>query len=93
VNEEEDGNMATKVRKQVYIEPHQEAILKRLAREQGITEAEIIRRAIDQHTRVLRFPRRDLTAWEKERAFIQSLIQQGPVPGKRAWRREDLYDR
>jgi len=93
VNEEEDGNMATKVRKQVYIEPHQEAILKRLAREQGITEAEIIRRAIDQHTRVLRFPQRDLRVWEQERAFIQSLIQQGPVSGKRTGRREDLHER
>jgi len=85
--------MATKVRKQVYIEPHQEATLKRLAREQGITEAEIIRRAIDAHTRAFRLPTRDLRAWEKERAFIQSLIEQGPVSGKRTWRREDLYER
>ncbi|GAB4565242.1 MAG: ribbon-helix-helix domain-containing protein [Anaerolineae bacterium] len=85
--------MATKVRKQVYIEPHQEAILKRLAKEQGITEAEIIRRAIDQHTRVLRIPRRDLAAWEQERAFILGLIAQGPVPGKRVWRREELHER
>jgi hypothetical protein len=93
MNEEKDGNMATKVRKQVYIEPYQEAILKRLAQEQGISEAEIIRRAIDQHTRLLGLPRRDLVGWEKERAFILGLIEQGPVPGKRSWRREDLYDR
>lgn len=93
LNEEEDSNMAIKVRKQVYIEPHQEAILKRLAREQGIPEAEIIRRAIDQHTRVLRFPRRDPAVWEQERAFILNLIEQGPVPGKRTWRREELYER
>lgn len=85
--------MATKVRKQVYIEPHQEAILKRLAREQGITEAEIIRRAIDAHTRTFRLLTRDLRAWEKERAFIQGLIRQGPVAGKRTWQREDLYER
>lgn len=92
-NHREDRNVATKVRKQVYIEPHQEAILKRLAREQGITEAEIIRRAIDQHARMLRFSRRDPAVWEQERAFILGLIEQGPVPGKRTWRREDLYER
>jgi len=93
VNEEENGNMAIKVRKQVYIEPYQEAILKRLAREQGIPEAEIIRRAIDAHTRTFRPPTRDLGAWEKERAFILGLIEQGPVPGRRTWRREDLHER
>lgn len=91
-DEEEDSLMAIKVRKQVYIEPHQEAILKRLAREQGITEAEIIRQAIDQHTRMLRVPRRDLTVWEQERTFILGLIEQGPVPGERTWRREELHE-
>ncbi len=85
--------MATKVRKQVYIEPHQEALLKRLAAELGVTEAEIIRRAIDAHMRVWRFPRRNLAAWEKERAFIENLIHQGPVAGRRTWQREDLHER
>jgi len=85
--------MATKVRKQIYIEPQQDVILKRLARERGVTEAEIIRQSIDQHTRVLRFPKRDLTAWEEERAYILHLIQQGTVAGGRAWRREDLHER
>ena len=85
--------MAMKVRKQVYIEPHHEAILKRLSRERGITEAEIIRQAIEEHTSALRLPRRDLRAWEAERAFIQNLIRQGPVSGRRTWRRGDLYER
>jgi hypothetical protein len=57
-----------------------------------ISEAEFIRQAIDRHARSLRPPRRDLTAWEKERAFIDRLIQQGPVPGGRTWRREELYE-
>ncbi|GIV79911.1 hypothetical protein FKZ61_020865 [Litorilinea aerophila] len=85
--------MATKVRKQVYIEPRQEAMLKQLGKEHGLTEAEIIRRAIDQFTRSLRFPWRDPAAWEEERAFILRLIEEGPVPGQRTWRREDLYGR
>jgi len=85
--------MATKVRKQVYIEPYQEVLLKRLAAELGVTEAEIIRRAIDEHARTWRLPRRNLEAWEKERAFIENLMQQGPVAGGRTWRREDLHER
>jgi len=85
--------MASKVRKQVYIEPRQEAVLKRLGKEHGLTEAELIRRAIDQFTRTLHFPWRDLAAWEAERAYIQNLIRQGPVAGKRTWRREELHER
>ncbi|MBI3942648.1 MAG: ribbon-helix-helix domain-containing protein, partial [Chloroflexi bacterium] len=79
--------------KQIYIEPEQEERLKRLAAETGITEAEIIRDAIDQHLLMRRSPRRNLSAWEAELAFIRQLIQAGPVPGGRTWRREDLYDR
>jgi len=85
--------MSRMVRKQVYIEPRQEALLKRLVQETGATEAEIIRQAIDDHTRATLPSRRDMTAWHKELAFIDKLIRQGPVPGGRTWRREDLYER
>jgi hypothetical protein len=79
------------VRKQVYIEPRQEALIKRLVRETGTTEAEIIRQAIDRQVMTFFSPRRDLKTWQEERAFIDRLIQQGPVPGGRGWRREELY--
>ncbi|MFQ5614367.1 MAG: CopG family transcriptional regulator [Anaerolineae bacterium] len=85
--------MATKIRKQIYIEPDQEARLKQLAGALGLTEAEIIRQAIDRQTRQFRPARRNLKAWEAERAFIMQLIQQGPVPERRTWRREDLHER
>ena len=85
--------MTVRVRKQIYIEPEQEAMLKRLAGETGMPEAEIIRQAIDRHAQSLRVPRRDLRAWAREREFIARLIEQGAVPGGRNWRREDLYER
>ena len=85
--------MSRMVRKQVYIEPRQEALLKRLVRETGATEAEIIRQAIDRQAKTFLFPRPDLSAWQEERGFINRLIQQGPLPGGRRWRREDLYER
>lgn len=84
--------MVQMVRKQVYLAPHQEALLKRLARERGMTEAEIIRQAVEQIEAWVPF-RPDLKAWEQERQFLERLMEQGPVVGKRTWRREDLYGR
>ena len=85
--------MVTKVRKQVYIEPYQEQTLKHFSQREGVPEAEIIRRAIDEYTRARRILVRDLRAWERERAFIEHLITLGPVGGRRTWRREDLHER
>ncbi len=85
--------MGTKVRKQIYIEQSQEAELKTLAEQTGLSEAEIIRQAISRQARVLRLPRRELDVWETERAFIAQLMAQEPVTGARTWTREDLYDR
>ncbi len=85
--------MGRMVRKQIYIEPQQEATLKRLAQQLGVTEAEMIRQAIDRQMQMFSPPRRDIRAWQKERAFIRKLIQQGPAPGKRTWKREELHGR
>jgi len=35
------------IRKQLYIEPHQEEALKQRSRELGVSEAELVRRALD----------------------------------------------
>ncbi len=85
--------MAHKVRKQIYLDPQQEAALKRQAAATGVSEAEIIRQAIDNQTRVLRHPAAALEAWEREQEFIRSRMAQGLIAGQRTWRREDLYDR
>ncbi len=85
--------MGRKLRKQIYLDPLQEAAIKRRANEAGISEAEVIRQAIDNQTKVLRHPAAALEAWEREEEFIRSLMDQGPVPGKRTWTREDLHDR
>jgi hypothetical protein len=85
--------MTTKVRKQIYIETDQEGLLKRLAQETGRSEAEIVREAIEHHTRGLRLLRHGPGAWEEERAFILQRIALGAVPGQRTWQREDLHER
>ncbi len=42
--------MTRMLRKQIYIEKRQRALLKRLAKKCGVSEAEIIRQAIDHET-------------------------------------------
>ena len=78
---------------QISIDPGQETLLKQLTRDTGLTEAEIIRQAIDRQVHAFEQPERDLAAWERERAFIVQLIERGPVCGGRIWKREDLCER
>lgn len=85
--------MENKVRKQIYLEPQQNELLKQVSERMGVSEAEVIRQALDGHARRVRIPLRRMTAWEREKAFIQSWIDQGAVPGGRTWKREDLYER
>lgn len=84
--------MRQMVRKQIYIAPHQEQRLKRLARERGISEAELVRRGLDVVLNQEVEAPREPGAWEEEKAFIQ---QRGKLPargGQRTWRREEAYE-
>lgn len=83
----------TKTGKQFYIEPEQSEAIRQMSADMGLPEDEIIRQAIDSHVQASGYPKYDLEAWEEARSFIQALIEQGPVPGGRTWRREDLYER
>lgn len=86
--------MAQMIRKQVYIEPKQDAIIKRLALIRGVTEAEIIRKAIEREASAAPEGKGnpDHQAWEAVREFILGLIDQGSVRGGRKWNRQDIYE-
>ena len=84
-------NMAQMIRKQVYIEPAQDSILKQRARMMGIKEAEVIRRAIDRQMALLGPGFHDLEAWEREKVYIAERMAGGSVSGGRKFRREDAY--
>ena len=87
--------MAQMVRKQIYIPKRQQTVLKRMARARGISEAELIRQAIDQQTLGdnLRAIASDHDAWEKALQFMLTLRAQGPVNDQpRQWKREDAYE-
>lgn len=87
--------MSQMMRKQIYIQKRQQILLRRLAKARGVSEAEIIRQAIDEHTgsTTLRIAPSDPTAWQKAYQFMLDLQAQGPVPGqRRQWKREDAYE-
>jgi hypothetical protein len=82
------------VRKQIYIEPRQDALLKRLAELRSVSEAELIRSAIDRQLNgEVQPPPPDPVAWEEAHQFMMELRARGPIEGRaRAWVRENLYE-
>lgn len=85
--------MSHMIRKQIYIEARQEHLLKRLAKDLGTTEADLIRQGLDQVLHAGVAVTLNLQAWERERDFLTRWAKKGIVKGKRTWRREDVYDR
>lgn len=84
--------MSRMVRREIEIDAEQDEQLKRRARELGVSESELIRRAIEE---ALRRPPRDEQAWEDEMAFIEERARNLPpvVPdSERRWSREEMYD-
>jgi len=84
--------MARMVRKQIYLEPHQEQRLKTLSRLLQVSEAELIRRALDLYLRQALEECQRLEAWQRLKTFAEWWMSQGPVPGGRTWTREELYE-
>jgi len=85
--------MAQMIRKQVTLSARSGMALKRLARKTGRKESEILRQTIEQQLELAQTTgARDPAAWQEARAFIESLIAQGPVSGGRTWMREELYE-
>lgn len=84
--------MGRMVRKQVYIEPEQETLLKQRASALGVSETELIRLSIDAIGRTARGFPLALRAWEDELAFIRERARlQKAHGGQRQWSREEIY--
>ena len=83
------------IRKKVYIEERHERFLKHRARQRGVTEAEILREALDRAeisgNRGGHVP--DPAAWRKLLSFMRSLAKRRhKAPAGRTWTRESLYE-
>jgi len=87
------GNMSSQlIRKQIYIQKRQDILLKRLSKARGVSEAEIIRQAIEREFRgeVIEHP-----AASALEDFIQLALEKRLHPsttGTYHWSREDIYD-
>ncbi len=86
--------MAQMVRKQIYIAKRQQSLLKRRAKALGVSEAALIREAIDDNLRGRSGQSLSLDpgAWERALSLMRSLQAMGPLPNQhRTWKREDAY--
>lgn len=80
------------VRKQIYIEDSQNRRLKSRAKNRHVSEAEIIRRGIDLALAAEITAKRDLRAWESQKAFIRKRMEHPVGPPSERWTKEELYD-
>ena len=85
--------MSQMVRKQIYIYKRQEAQLKRISEARGVSEAEIIRNALDHEVNSQVAPYHyDEEAWAKILAFIEQRAALGITGEPYQFRREDAYE-
>jgi hypothetical protein len=81
------------IRKQVYIEPHQERRLKARAKLLGVTEAEIIRQSLERGLGEVNAQHPDPTAWARISRYIRTRRTKSGRRPVRPWRRDELYAR
>jgi hypothetical protein len=82
------------IRKQIYIEKHQQEAIRRRADAQGISEAEVVRLAIDGVTgSSLQAIPSDGAAWDRALRLMRSLQRnrRGKKASARQWNRDELY--
>jgi hypothetical protein len=87
-----EPRMSRLIRKQIYIEPEQDAVLKRRARELGVSEAELMKRGIAQVAPVSAEAERRRDAWQNITAFVATYDQLDVPQTGRDWTRDELYD-
>src|SRR5262249_27449160 len=86
------GSISRMIRKQIYLEPGQEHLLKQRANELGVSEAELIRRCLaTMGPQTVPLPL-EPQAWADELAFRRRGPDPAPSrPARGAWTREALY--
>ncbi len=87
--------MTDMVRKQIYITRRQQALLKHLSLQLGLSEAEIIRQAIDREAArgKHQIPASDEQSWQDALSFMRSLRNRSHLFAEPyRWNREELYE-
>ncbi|MBI5230950.1 MAG: type II toxin-antitoxin system VapB family antitoxin [Coriobacteriales bacterium] len=81
--------MGRMVRKQLYLDAEIDARLARAADERGVSQAEVVREALDEYLARLESGRGD-TEWLHE--MWRDADRYGIGSGGRKWTRDELYD-
>ena len=84
--------MGRMIRKQVYIEPEQDKLLKRRSKELGISEAALIRQAIDRLDADGDESPPNRQAWEEAKRVIQERTKLRVPQTERNWTCEEIYE-
>jgi hypothetical protein len=86
--------MSEMVRKQFYIHKRQHILLRRLSRARGVSEAEIVRQAIEREATGVspQSPLPDRAAWEEIVEFVEARKALGPAGEPYQWNRQDAYE-
>ena len=86
--------MSQMMRKQIYIQKRQQILVRHLARARGVSEAEIIRQAIDRETSggTVQVVSRDPAALDEIVRFALARRKRGATGEAYRWRREDAYE-
>lgn len=84
--------MARMVRKQFYITPEQNRLLKERAKALGVSEAELRRRGVEEASQRAELADSRSDTWEKEMEFIRERARLQDLGRKRGWTRDELYD-
>jgi hypothetical protein len=82
------------VRKQIYLPRRQNQVLKRLAKQRGVSEAEVLRQALEREAKAITYPASaDADGWNKIKKFVKERQAQYAGVGKPVeWDREELYE-
>jgi hypothetical protein len=82
------------VRKQIYLPKRQNQFIKRVARQRGISQAEVIRQALDRDEKAIPYPvREDAAGWEEILRFVKERQAEYTGQGKPVqWNRQELYE-
>ena len=86
--------MSEMVRKQFYIHERQHILLRRLSQARGVSEAEIVRQAIEREATggSSRSPLPDRAAWEEIVHFVEARKALGLAGEPYQWNRQDAYE-
>ena len=83
------------IRKQIYLDHRHNEAVQKIARARGVSEAEVIREAIDAHGgRQIRKSALDPKAWARALKLMRSMraLKSKAGVSRRKWNREELYE-